>query len=85
MEKKTGDVLIAMKHYDDAKKALSLTDDAAVVIGEMTIDVSDDIKECIEGILKERYRNACKEYYDALDKLKEAVWEEYMNSFTGWY
>lgn len=82
MEKKTDDALIAMKHYDDAKKALSLTDDAAVVIGEMTIDVNDDIKGCIKAVVKERYRNACKAYYDALDKLREAVWEEYMNSFT---
>lgn len=76
-------VLIAMKNYDDAKKALSLTDDAAVVIGEMTIDVSDDIKECIEGMLKDNYRNACKAYYDELDRLRKAIWEEYMNSFTG--
>lgn len=82
MEVKTNDVLAAMKRYDEAKRALSLTDDAAVVIGEMTIDVSDDMKDCIRATVKEKYRNACKDYYEALDKLKEAVWEEYMNSFT---
>ena len=76
-------VLIAMKNYDEAKKALGLTDDAVVVVGEMTIDVSDDIKECIEGMLKDNYRNACKAYYDELDRLRKAIWEEYMNSFTG--
>lgn len=82
MEAKTNDVLVAMKRYDEAKRTLGLTDDAAVVIGEMTIDVSDDMKDCIRATVKEKYRNACKDYYEALDKLKEAIWEEYMNSFT---
>ena len=75
-------VLVAMKHYDEAKRALGLTDDAVVVVGEMTIDVGDDIKEYIEGMLKDNYRNACKAYYDELDRLRKAIWEEYMNSFT---
>ena len=75
-------VLAMKKNYDEAKRALDLTDDAAVVVGEMTIDISNDIKECIEGMLKDNYRNACKAYYDELGRLREAIWEEYINSFT---
>lgn len=75
-------VLIAMKNYDVAKKALCLKDKATVTVGDLAIDISDNIKECIEGMLKDNYRNACKAYYDELDRLRKAIWEEYMNSFT---
>ena len=75
-------VLTAMKNYNDAKKALSLKDRATITVGDLTIDVNDVMKECIEDVLKDNYRNACKAYYDELDRLGKAVWEEYMNSFT---
>lgn len=75
-------VLMAMKNYDAAKKALSLKDRSTVTVGDLTIDVNDIIKECIEDMLKDNYRNACKAYYDELDRLRKAVWDEYMNTFT---
>lgn len=75
-------VLIAMKNYDAAKKALSLKDRATVKVGDLTIEANDIIKECIEDILKDNYRKACRAYYDELDRLETAIWEEYMNSFT---
>ena len=75
-------VLTAMKNYDDAKKALSLKDRAIITMDDLTIDVNDAIKECIEDELKDNYRNACKAYYDELDRLKRDIWEEYMNTFS---
>lgn len=75
-------VLMVMKNYDAAKKALSLKDRPTVTVGDLTIDVNDIIKECIEDMLKDNYRNACKAYYDELDRLRKAVWDEYMNTFT---
>ena len=74
-------VLTAMKNYDDAKKALSLKDKAIITMDDITMDVNDAIKECIEDELKDNYRNACKAYYDELDRLKRDIWEEYMNTF----
>lgn len=75
-------VLMAKKNYDDAKKALRLKDRSTVKVDDLTLDVNDVIKECIEDVLKGNYRNACKAYYDELDRLGTAIWEEYMNSFT---
>lgn len=75
-------VLIAKKNYDDAKKALRLKDRSTVKVDDITLDLNDVIKECIEDVLKDNYRNACKAYYDELDRLGKAIWEEYMNSFT---
>ena len=75
-------VLMAKKNYDDTKKALSLKDKAIITMGDLTIDVNDAIKECIEDELKYNYRNACKTYYDELDRLKKDIWEEYMNTFS---
>lgn len=75
-------VLMTMKNYDAAKKALSLKDRSTVTVGDLTIDVNDVIKEYIEDMLKDNYRNACKDYYDELDRLRKAVWDEYMNTFT---
>lgn len=74
-------VLMAKKNYDDTKKALSLKDKAIITMDDLTIDVNDAIKECIEDELKDNYRNACKAYYDELDRLKRDIWEEYMNTF----
>lgn len=75
-------VLMAKKNYDDTKKALSLKDKAIITMDDLTIDVNDAIKECIEDELKDNYRNACKTYYDELDRLKRDIWEEYMNTFS---
>ena len=75
-------VLIAKKNYDDAKKALRLKDRSTVKVDDLTLDINDVIKECIEDVLKDNYRNACKAYYDELDRLGNAIWEEYMDSFT---
>ena len=75
-------VLMAKKNYDDAKKALRLKDRSTVKVDDLTLDINDVIKECIEDVLKDNYRNACKAYYDELDRLGMAIWEEYMNSFT---
>lgn len=75
-------VLIAMKNYDAAKKALSLKDRATVKVGDLTIEANDIIKECIEDMLKYNYHKACRAYHDELDRLATAIWEEYMNSFT---
>ena len=75
-------VLIAKKNYDDAKKALRLKDRSTVKVDDLTLDINDVIKECIEDVLKDNYRNACKAYYDELDRLGNAIWEEYLNSFT---
>ena len=74
-------VLMAKKNYDDTKKALSLKDKAIITMDDLTIDVNDAIKECIEDELKDNYRNACKAYYDELDRLKRDIWEEYINTF----
>ena len=74
-------VLIAKKNYDDAKKALRLKDRSTVKVDDLTLDINDVIKECIEDVLKDNYRNACKAYYDELDRLGKAIWEEYMNSY----
>lgn len=75
-------VLMAKKNYDAAKKALSLKDKATITVGDLTIDANDVMKECIKDVLKDNYRNACNAYYDELDRLGKAIWEEYMNSFT---
>lgn len=75
-------VLMAKKNYDDAKKALRLKDRSTVKVDDLTLDINDVIKECIEDVLKDNYRNACKAYYDELDRLGNAIWEEYMDSFT---
>ena len=74
-------VLMTKKNYDDAKKALSLKDKAIITMDDITMDVNDAIKECIEDELKDNYRNACKAYYDELDRLKRDIWEEYINTF----
>ena len=75
-------VLMAKKNYDDAKKALSLKDRAIITMDDLTIDVNDAIKECIEDELKDNCRNACKAYYDEMDRLQRDIWEEYMNTFA---
>ena len=75
-------VLIAKKNYDDAKKALRLKDRSTVKVDDLTLDINDVIKECIEDVLKDNYRNACKAYYDELDRLGNAIWEEYLKSYT---
>ena len=74
-------VLIAKKNYDDAKKALSHKDRSTIKVDDLSLDLNDVIKECIEDVLKDNYRNACKAYYDELDRLGKAIWEEYMNSY----
>ena len=75
-------VLRAKKNYDDTKKALRLKDRTTVKVDGLTLDINDVIKECIEDVLKDNYRNACKAYYDELDRLKKDIWEEYMNTFS---
>lgn len=74
-------VLMAKKNYDVAKKSLRLKDSVTVKVDDLTLDINDVIKECIEDELKDNYRNACKAYYDELDRLKNDIWEEYMNSY----
>lgn len=68
------------KYFESATK-LAQANDCAIIIGETTIKATDEMKEIITRDLQNEFRNACKEYYDTLCKLKEAIWNEYMKTF----
>lgn len=68
------------KYFESATK-LAQANDCAIIIGETTITPTDGLKKMICCDLQDEYRNACKEYYDTLCKLKETIWNEYMKTF----
>lgn len=68
------------KYFESAAK-LAEACDCAIIVGETTIMATDEIKEMVTRSLQEEFRNACKEYYDALCNTRNTVWDEYMKTF----
>lgn len=75
------EMLKARQKYFESATKLAQANDCAIIIGETTTKATDEVKEIVTRDLQNEFRNACKEYYDVLCKLKEVIWNEYMKTF----
>lgn len=75
------EMLDAREGYLASAERLAHADDCTIVVDGTTIPTTDEMKEMIRCNLRDEFRNACKEYYDALCNMRDVVWDEYMKTF----
>lgn len=75
------EMLNAREKYLASAERFAHANDCSIVIDGTTITPTNKVKEMILCILQDEFRNACKEYYDALCNMGDVVWDEYMKTF----
>lgn len=75
------EMLNAREKYLASAERLTHANDCAIVVDGITITPTNEVKEMIRCNLQDEFRNACKEYYDALCNMMDVVWDEYMETF----
>lgn len=75
------EMLNAREKYFESAIKFAQADACAIVVGKTTITPTDEMKEMVRYNLRDEFRNACKEYFDALSNMKDVVWDEYMKTF----
>lgn len=75
------EMMTARQKYFESATKLAQANDCAIIVGETTITPTDEMKTMICRDLQDEFRDACKEYCDALRNMRDVIWDEYMKTF----